>query len=105
MVKLEGKQYLVISMVEADRSPRIALFKFKTKHRRKKSLLEANKPEGFEIEGEPAYIIDGAETFLGVAKGDVIYFLTNQALVSGDVVDQGLARLSSPSSVKKMTLD
>ena len=86
-------------MVQAEQCPRVGLFRFKLQNKRKNSLLDQTHVDA-GIEGEPTYVIDGAETLLGVKDDNMVYFLTNQALISGEIVDQGQARLRSPSFVK-----
>ena len=55
------------------------------------------------IDGDPSYILDGAESIIG-AGHEKVYFLTNKALLGKGEITNSQARLQSPSLVKEITI-
>lgn len=55
------------------------------------------------IDGDPTYILDGAESIIG-AGHEKVYFLTNKALLGKGEITNSQARLQSPSLVKEITI-
>ena len=54
--------------------------------------------------GEPTHVIEGAEMLVATRNNEFVYFLTNKALVESSDTDLSLARLRSPTQLKRISV-